>query len=176
MKEYGEFYEVKSARKIMKVVPVRLRENPIQKIFKTCLSIRTDNFMTFLESLPEVYRRNIGEIETPWRFPRLARYLGQGKVIGVGDASVEDARSSHAYILESTDEEVSVQGVAPIDNDPDDASSNRTESCSVVAMLTLATAVSLFYDVDTPRITIYSDNKEAIHNNLRILRTDEIER
>ena len=92
----------------------------------------------------------------------MASYLEEGMVIGVGDASVDKKMASHAYVLESRDETVSIRGAAPVDNDVDDVSSNRAEGCSVLAIITMATALSTYYELNSPSITVYCDNDEAL--------------
>jgi len=92
----------------------------------------------------------------------LASYLEEGMVIGVGDASVDKKMASQAYVLESRDETVSTRGAAPVDNDVDDVSSNRAEGCSVLAIITMATALSTYYELHSPSITVYCDNDKAL--------------
>ena len=125
-------------------------------------ALHKGTFLEYINSLPATYRRNLGHIEYIWRSRRLASYLEKGKVIGVGDASVDKKKSSHAYVLESRDETISIRGAAPVDNDVDDVSSNRAEGCTVLAIITMATALSIYYELNSPSITVFCDNDEAL--------------
>jgi len=159
-KKQEDTIDIKDISMIRCQQTVHIRKNSLQNIFS--IPTTDDNFSSYIASLPMVYKRNMGQIEKMWMARRLATYLEKGQVIGVGDASVDKKSAAHAYIIESFDEEVSIQGAGPVDNDIDDVTSNRAETCSVLAMLTLATALAAFYDLHEPKITIYSDNAEAL--------------
>jgi len=131
-------------------------------IFDTTKNNTNLTFTEFVETIPEA--RNIGVLEQPWRIPRLARYLEEGEVIRVKNATVENTLSAHAYVLESKNETVSIQWTAPVDNNVDDVSSNMAESCSVVATVTLATTMAYFHELVNVTLTIYCDNDEAIRH------------
>ena len=93
----------------------------------------------------------------------LTKALEGHSVIGVGDASVSsDSYASHAYILESKDEKHRIKGVAPVDCDEDDVDSTRAEKSGVLAMLTVLRVLENMYDLGKARVTIYSDNLEAV--------------
>ena len=84
--------------------------------------------------------------------------------MGVGDASVEDRRAAHSYVIETVDELYAIQGNAPVDGDKDDVTSNRAEGCTVLAILFVSVAITKFFELDHSKIKIYCDNAEALRH------------
>jgi len=95
-------------------------------------------------------------------FDDMLQYLEDGEIIGVGDASVENKVAVHSYdVLETKDEKFAVQGNGPVDTDVDDITSNRAEGCTVIAILTLAVALTRFLELEHPKIIIVCDNVDG---------------
>ena len=124
------------------------------------------SFQEYISLLPEAYIRNIGMVSNWSSVVELQKYMQKGLVMGVGDASVEDRRAAHSYIIETVDELYSLQGSAPVDGDRDDVTSNRAEGCTVLAILTLAVAITKFFELDHPKIKIFCDNAEALRHSM----------
>ena len=122
--------------------------------------------MNYINSLSTAHKRNIGDLHNSNDIHKIAQHMKNNNVIGVGDASVQNKRAGHSYILESKDESVSLIGSAPTDGDPEDISSNRAEGCTVLAMMVLSTAIAKIFQIRDVEMTIYCDNKEAIRYEL----------
>jgi len=123
-------------------------------------------FMLYLENLPQVHQRNLGQLEIHEEdFPHLIHSMQQNGIIGVCDASVINNKAGHSYILESKDELSYISGVAPTDADPDDTTSNRAEGCSVLALIVLSSALASFFHIEGVKIPIYCDNAEALRHS-----------
>jgi len=119
-------------------------------------------FKQYIHSFPKVYRRNIGLLKGCSYSQQLANYLEKGELIAVGDASVDKKQGAHSFILETTDEKWRLTGKAPVDADPDDMTSNRAEGCSVIAMITLLTALYKYHDLKRGKVEVFCDNAEAL--------------
>jgi len=85
-------------------------------------------------------------------------------MIGVCDASAQLRQAGHSYILENMNESVYISGVAPVESDCDDTTSNRAEDCSVLALIVLTSALASFFQIDEVTIPIYCDNAEALRH------------
>jgi len=128
-----------------------------------------NKFMEYLEFLPKVHQRNLGQLELfKEDFLLLRKDLSRNRMIGVCDASVQLRQAGHSYILENMEESVYVSGVAPVDSDCDDTTSNRAEGCSVLALIVLSSALASFFQIDGVTLPIYCDNAEALrHRHLQ---------
>ena len=104
----------------------------------------------------------MGQIQNLDHLQIIASYLEQSQVIGVGDASVQGHHSAHAYIIESTNEQYHVIGQAPVFTDVDDITSNRSEGCTILAMVHLLTAIAKFFGITHASTRLYCDNDEAL--------------
>ena len=123
-------------------------------------------FMLYLRNLPQIHQRNLGQLEVHEEdFPHLIQCMRTNKIMGVCDASVNNKKAGHSYILESNDEQSSISGVAPTDADPDDITSNRAEGCSVLALIVLSTALASFFQMEGITVPIYCDNAEALRHS-----------
>jgi len=152
----GKTFILKSAKEITNNLKSSHRDRifPQRSLFTT--------FRKYIDSLPPVYKRNLGMLKGCSFSRILADHLRKGEIIAVGDASVDKKRGSHGYIIETTNEKWRMSGKAPVDSDPDDMSSNRAEGCSVVAMLTLLVAIYKYHNLDSGEVEIFCDNAEAL--------------
>ena len=114
------------------------RQNLFSNIFFThplsVFALSQFKFREYLDSLPLQHRRNIGIISNIHYVRQIATHMSAGNLIGVGDTTVDMKYAAHSYVLESKDESVQLKGSAPVDCDVDDISSNRAETCSLIAI------------------------------------------
>jgi len=92
----------------------------------------------------------------------MALAIEQGKLIGVGDSSVQQQVTGHSYILETVPPQFNICGVAPVDCSEEDTKSNRGESCTVLAMVTLISLICDLYNIKIGSVTLYCDNKQGL--------------
>jgi len=147
---------LKSTQKITKCS----KSSQNNMIFPPRSSFRT--FRTYIDSLPGVYKRNLGILKGCSFSHILAEHIRKGEIIAVGDASVDKKKGSHSYVVETTNEKWKMSGKAPVDADPDDMSSNRAEGCCVVAMLTLLIAIYKYHNLESGEVEIFCYNAEAL--------------
>jgi len=149
---------------VRKSRPIAKKSNRDSSIFPNLIS-PSDSFTSFrqyLRMLPQVHQRNIGEI-TQVKWFEFLHDFRRGNIIGVADASVNFKQGCQAYILENKSEQSHIQGKAPVDADVDDITSNRAETCGVLAIITLTTALAKFLHVSSNiDINVYCDNTEAL--------------
>ena len=85
-------------------------------------------------------------------------------MVGIGDASVNTGKSCHAFTLETKNETYRIFGAAPVDVDPAEATSNRAELCTVLAMAVLISEIAKFFHIQSASISLFCDNAEAIRH------------
>ena len=101
-------------------------------------------FLSAIETLPAVLKRNLGGIQEITDLPKLAQSIEMHKSLAVADVSIGSrGRASHAYILESRCERYKVIGVAPVDCDEDDLENMRAELWGQVAIQTIINLIVL---------------------------------
>lgn len=124
------------------------------------------DFFNSLFQLQPQMRRVIGQIVSIKNLDHLAMSILTCNAIGVCDASLNDDNfGSHAYIIESRDEQSHVKGAGPVDCDEDDADSTRAEMTGLLAMLQMLQILQILSDnfvITKGEIDIFCDNQEAI--------------
>ena len=56
-------------------------------------------------------------------------------------------------------------GVAPVDVHPEDITSNRAETCTVLALAVLSTAIAQFFSIKSASLSIFCDNEEVLRHS-----------
>ena len=75
---------------------------------------------------------------------------------------------ARSNVIENEDEVGYIAFSASVASDTDDLISNRTEGCSVVAILTVVTALAKYYDIKDIPVSVFCDNDEALrHRNIQ---------
>ena len=139
--------------------PIPYTTQPEIEIASSALQQR---FLQQLDLLPQALRRNIGSLQPLDYLSIIGYYLKHSQVVGIGDASVNNGRSCHAYIIESKNESYNICGAAPVDTLPEDATSNRAEMCTILALITLLIEIAKLFNITSSSAYIYCDNSEAI--------------
>jgi len=151
-------------RRIKPKIPLQLPRSLFQlnSIVQSTSQMEQKKFLELLHSHHPSIVRNIGKVHSMQYLRQLATALRNDSLIGVGDASVDQQRMGHAYILETKPPKYNMQGVAPVDCVEEDQTSNRGESFTVLAICTTVNILCKLYQIDKGSIVIYCDNKEAL--------------
>ena len=91
-----------------------------------------------------------------------ATYILKEEVIGVGDVSIDNFIGIHAYIQESTDEKVKIQGAVHVEADEEDITSNRGKGCTVLAMVKLSSIRATFFGISKVSLKIQLETAETL--------------
>jgi len=119
-------------------------------------------FYATLHSKDPIYARTVGYIKDLSSLHQVAKAISSGKALGVGDASVKSSKGGHAYVLESVPTRHRIHGVAPVDCVQEDLTSNRSEGCTVLAILIVSQVICEIFHITKGHISIMCDNKEAL--------------
>ena len=104
-------------------------------------------------------RRTVGQIVAIQNLNHLAMSIMAGESIGVCNASLNDDNfGSHAYVLESRDEQAFIKGAGPVDCDEDDDDSTRAEMTGVLALLQILQILSDIFVITNGETQIFCDN------------------
>ena len=135
------------------------RLNPI---VRTTSLPEQDQFKAILQHLGPAHIRNIGLLHSTRYLREIASAIVKGTLLGVGDSSVQQQKTWHSYILETIPPQYNICGVAPVDCAEEDTTSNRGESCTVLAMVSLLYVICELYNITTGSVTLYCDNKQGL--------------
>lgn len=127
-------------------------------------------FLTMIESLPPVLRRNLGALQNIQGLRQLGTSIEMENLLAVADASLGTrGRAFHAYVIESRCRQYRIVGVAPVDSDEDDIESTRAELWGQIAVQTVINIISELFSVNTGGIYVYGDNVDSLvhHHHLR---------
>jgi len=125
-----------------------------------------EKFKELLQSLGPAHVRNIGLLHSLEHLREIAIAISTGKLMGVGDSSVNDYETAHSYILETIPPRVNICGVAPVDCSEEDTTSNRGESCTVLAMVSLISVICQLYNIQKGSATVYCDNLQGLRRRI----------
>ena len=91
-----------------------------------------------LFKLVPMLQRNLGRIVEIKNVSKLIQSIEGGTVLAVADASL-GARdcAAHAYIISTSTLDAFIEGEAPVDCDPDDLESTRSETDDMIATQTI---------------------------------------
>ena len=119
-----------------------------------------------LAQLDPMLQRNLGHITKLHNIAKLVEGLESGKALAVADASLGTReRASHAYVITTLNDNARIEGEAPVDCDPDDLESTRSEIYGMIAIQTLLNVIGESLEVTCGEINIYCDNIDALGKN-----------
>jgi hypothetical protein len=75
--------------------------------------------------------------------------------------------SNHSWVFGNELCQIITTGAGPDDGYPSLLSSYRSELGCILTVLYIVYRICHFYDIDTGKVTIYCDNKGAIHNSFK---------
>ena len=134
----------------------------LNAIIQSTSELEMKAFDTILQTYDASIIRNVGKLSSTKHIRQLALALKEGRLIGVGDASVNDYKIGHAYNLETKPPQFHIRGVAPVDCVEEDQTSNRGESFTILALCTIVNVLCKVYNIQEGSVVMYCDNKEAL--------------
>ena len=88
--------------------------------------------------------------------------LSTGTIIRVGDASVDDYKTGHAYTQETKSPQYRLCGLSAADCVEEDQTSTRSQSSTILMLCTLVHAICKVCNIESGSLEMYCDNKEAL--------------
>jgi len=125
-----------------------------------------DRFRSIIKTLGPAHERNIGLLHSMQHLRELAIAITNKKLMGVGDSSVQNYSIGHSYILETIPPKFNMCGVAPVDCAEEEATSNRGESCTVLAMVSVIYAICKLYNIQEGLVDVYCDNMQGLRRRI----------
>ena len=96
----------------------------------------------------------------------LAKEVEVGQALAVADASIGAwDRAAHTYTISTLPGKAHITGEAPVDCNPDDIESTRSETCGMIAIQTLMNLFCETFELTCGKIAIYCDNLDALCKN-----------
>ena len=109
-----------------------------------------------LAQLDPMLQRNLGRIVKICNVPELVKGIETGQALAVTDASLGARdRAAHTYTISTMSGKAHITGEAPVDCDPDDLESTRSETCGMIAIQTLLNVFCETFEIICGQIYIY---------------------
>ena len=148
------------------ILTTTIYNKPIHMELPPTEDARILEFYDGLATLDPMLQRNLGRIVEISNIPELVKGIEDGQVLAVAYASL-GARdpAAHAYTISTMSGKTRITGEAPINCDPDDIKSTRSETCGMIAIQTLINVFCETFELSCDKIIIYCDNLDALCKN-----------